>query len=219
MQNQLQQPVKYITRWHSDELLGQTLALAVATQSQEIQQWMRRPERLLALNVGPFDDLGDGFDVQDFSGNQVQKLSELRFARLVLRKNLPEQQLAQSEGWHVHAFYPVPQLPLNWADRLFLYLCRYVAGYFVSGVESSGDGIAALAEDLELACAVCSQRLNEALEPLIERSLPPEVAAAFWQEQLNRPLDNEEQAPELLLRWALRLQALIQESEYQTFED
>lgn len=219
MQNQLQQPVKYLTRWHSDDVFGQTLAVAAATQVQEIQQWARRPERLLALNVGPFDDIGDGFDVQDLGGNQVQKLNELRFARLVLRKNLPEQQAAHSDGWHVHAFYPEPQLPLNWGDRHFLYLSRYAAGYFVSGVESSGDGIAALAEDLELAASVCCQRLHEALEPLIERSWPPEVAAAFWQEQLNRPLDNEEQAPELLLRWALRLQALVQESEYQNFEE
>lgn len=213
MQNQLPPPLKYLTRWYSDEILGQTLALLLVEHADEISSWKQRAERLLACHSGPFEDLGDGFALDEISGEAYQKLNGLRFAKLVLRKNLPAQFEAEADGWHVHAFYPIPQLPLAWpGDSNFRYLTRYIAGYFVSGVEGEGDGLAAMLADLKLVQAkspASLEHLGETLEMLQTQSWPFEVAAAFWQEQLNRPLSLADYAPDLLAEWAAYIEEQI----------
>jgi len=201
-----QQPIRLITRWHSNEGLGQTLALMLLEQAEELARWQARPERLLMLHGGPFDNLGDGLVFEAGLGDSWQKLSDLRFARLVLRKNVVAQYEAAREGWHVHAFYPVAQLPLEWTgDRSFRYLARHLAGYFVSGIESEWDGSQAAAADLELVASSGPAHMSywrEMLEPLVRQVWPVEIAATFWQEQLNRPLRQEDDAPALLAEWA-----------------
>ena len=163
MDNLLRPSLNYLTSWYDDERQGQTLAQLLIEYETEIAQWLRHPERLLVLHDGPFDNLGSGFGIDETSGLE-QKLGELSFVKLVLRKNLPQQYDADKSGWHVHAFYPIPRLPLFWSGSEFNYLSKHIAGYFVSGVESEGDGLAALQEDLRLAAfqtPVCSQRLKE----------------------------------------------------------
>ena len=153
--------------------------------------------------------MGDGLVFGDNRGNDWQKLSNLRFACLVLRKNGAEQYEAEREGWHVHAFYPVAQLSLEWTgDRSFRYLARHLAGYFVSGIESEGDGSPAVATDLELAARsgpAYLAYLREMVEPLVQQRWPIEIATTFWQEQLNRPLTQEDDALALLADWASQL--------------
>jgi hypothetical protein len=213
MQNQLQQNLKYLTHWHSDEMLGQTLSLMLLDFASEIQHWQARPERLLVLHAGPFEDLGAGLMATELAEDAVQRLSYLRFAKLVLRKNSPEQLDVPVNGWHVHAFYPIPELPLWWSgDTAFRYLAYHIAGYFVAGIESSGDGTAAFASDIKLihnSNPAQLQYLIEMLEPLLERSWPAEVGAAFWQEQLNRPLILDYSAAVLLEAWATHLRNLL----------
>ncbi len=197
-----------MTRWHSDDVLGQTLALMLMEQAGEIARWQARPERLLMLHGGPFDNLGDGSVFGDGLDGSWQKLNGLRFARLVLRKNVAAQYDAEQGGWHVHAFYPIVQLPLEWTgDKSFRYLARHLAGYFVSGIESDGDGSQAAAADLELVASSSPAHLSylrEILEPLMQQLWPVEIAATFWQEQLNRPLRQEADALALLVEWALQ---------------
>ena len=44
----LQQPIRLVTRnWHSDQVMGQALALMLMEQAEEIARWQTRPERLL----------------------------------------------------------------------------------------------------------------------------------------------------------------------------
>ena len=213
MLNQVQQPIRLMTRWYSDEILGQTLAEFLIEHSAEIERWIIRPERLLMLHSGPFNNLGDGLAYEDANGNNCQKLTALRFAKLVLRKNIPEQLDAPQNGWHVHSFYPIPYLPIDWlGDKSFNYLTRHLAGYFVSGIEDNGDGLAALSADLKLVSSQSSVqllRLSELLEPLIQQVWPFDIAASFWQEQLNRPLGFEHDPVELLANWASQIRRLV----------